>query len=67
MQANFVAELKGTEQWTDETKAMALQMAKDKAIYALSTSAYEALKVANSDFQEYLTVLIEAKLYDLKK
>lgn len=67
VQANFVAELKGTEEWTDETKAKALQMAKDKAIYALSNSAYEALKMANGDFEDYLTTLIEAKLYDLKK
>lgn len=67
VQANFVDELKGTEAWTNETKAEALQMAKDKAIYALTNSAYEALKMANGDFDEYLTTLIEAKLYDLKK
>jgi hypothetical protein len=67
VQANFVNELKGTEEWTEETKAEALQMAKDKAIYALTNSAYEALKMANGDFDEYLTTLIEAKLYDLKK
>lgn len=67
VQANFVDELKGTEDWTDETKAAALQMAKDKIIYALTDSAYKALKTANEDFEEYLTTLIEAKLYDLKK
>lgn len=67
VQANFVDELKGTEAWTNETKADALQMAKDKAIYALTNSAYEALKMANGDFDEYLITLIEAKLYDLKK
>jgi hypothetical protein len=67
VQANFVDELKGTEKWTDESKELALQMAKDKAIYTLTNSAYEALKMANGDFDEYLTTLIEAKLYDLKK
>ena len=54
VQANFVDELKGTEDWTDETKATALQMAKDKIIYALTDSAYKALKTANEDFEEYL-------------
>jgi hypothetical protein len=63
----YVDELKGTEAWTEETKAQALQMAKDKAIYALTDSAYRTLKLANEDFEEYLTTLIEAKLYDLKK
>lgn len=67
VQATFVDEIKGTTEWTPETKAEALQMAKNKAIYALSTSAYEALKTANADFEDYLTTLIEAKLYDLKK
>jgi hypothetical protein len=67
VQATFVDELKGTEKWTDESKELALQMAKDKAIYTLTNSAYEALKMANGDFDEYLTTLIEAKLYDLKK
>lgn len=63
----YVDEIKGTEAWTDETKEAALQMAKDKAIYALTDSAYKALKLANEDFEEYLTTLIEAKLYDLKR
>lgn len=66
VQATFVNEFKGTEDWTDERKAEALQLAKDKAIYALTDSAYKALKVANEDFDEYLTTLVEAKLYDLK-
>ena len=65
--ATYVEQIKGTEEWTDETKEAALQMAKDKTIYALSDSAYKALKLANEDFEEYLTTLIEAKLYDLKK
>lgn len=67
VQANFVDELKGTEKWTDESKELALQMAKDKAIYALSDSIYKALLLANADFEDYLTTLIESKLYDLKK
>ena len=67
VQANFVDELKGTEKWTDESKELALQMAKDKAIYALSDSIYKALLLANADFEDYLTTLVESKLYDLKK
>ena len=67
VQANFVDELKGTEKWPDESKELALQMAKDKAIYALSDSIYKALLLANADFEDYLTTLIESKLYDLKK
>lgn len=67
VQANFVDEIKGTEKWTVESKELALQMAKDKAIYALSDSIYKALLLANADFEDYLTTLIESKLYDLKK
>jgi len=67
VQSTYVEQIKGTEAWTEETKAEALKLAKDKAIYALTDSAYKALKVANQDLEEYIETLIEAKLYDLKK
>lgn len=66
VQATYVDQLKGTEAWTDETKAQALEMAKNKVIYALADSAYKTLTSVNQDFDAYLGVLIEAKLYDLK-
>lgn len=67
VQSTFVDAIKGTDEWTDEKKAEALELAKSKAIYSLSDSAYKALKLANEDFDEYLKTLIEAKLADLKK
>lgn len=67
VQSTYVDQIKGTEAWTDETKAEALKLAKDKVIYALTDSAYKVLKTANQDIEEYIETLIEAKLYDLKK
>ncbi len=63
----IVDEIKGTDEWTDEKKAEIKEMAKLKAIHGLSNSAYELLKQANTDFEEYLDSLIESSLYDLKK
>lgn len=67
VQSTYVEQIKGTEAWTDEAKAEALKLAKDKVIYALTDSAYKTLKTANQDIEEYIGTLIEAKLYDLKK
>lgn len=67
VQSTYVEKKKNTENWDEAAKAEALQLAKDKAIFALSDSAYKALKLANEDFDAYLETLIEAKLYDLKK
>ena len=66
VQATYVDDLKGTEQWTAESKTKALELAKNKVIYALTDSAYKALKIANTDFEEYLEGLIECTIYDLK-
>ena len=67
VQSTYVEQIKGTEAWTEETKAEALELAKNKVIYALTDSAYKSLKVANQDLEKYIETLIEAKLYDLKK
>lgn len=61
-----VKDIKGTDGWTEEKKQEVKEIAKQKAIYALSTSAYECLKQANTDFDEYLDGLIESSIYDMK-
>ena len=62
----IVKDIKGTDEWTDEKKEEVKKIAKDKIIFALSSSAYDCLKAANMDFEEYLDSLIESVLYDLK-
>lgn len=61
-----VDDIKGTEGWTDEAKYEVAQLAKTKAIQALSSVAYRALKEANEDFDEYLNLLVESAVYDVK-
>ena len=62
----IVKVIKGTEDWTDEKKAEVHEIAKQKALNALSNSAYECLKAANSDFDGYLDSLINSSLFDIK-
>ena len=52
--------------WTEEKQQEVKELAKSKARSALTTSAYQALKDANPDFEEYLDGLIGSVLYDLK-
>lgn len=61
-----VKDLKGTEGWDEETKEYVKELAKNKAIQALSSIAYKSLKEANEDFEEYLDSLIGTALYDVK-
>lgn len=61
-----VKDIKGTDDWTDEKKEEVKELAKTKAIQALSNTVYEALKAANEDFGAYLDSLIGTALYDLK-
>lgn len=61
-----VKDIKGTDEWTDEKKNEVKEVAKTKAINALTSSAYQILKVANENFDEYLDSLIGTALYDLK-
>lgn len=62
-----VKDLKCTENWNEESKEKVKNLAKTKSLNALTTTAYQVLKFANSDFDEYLDSLIEAALYDLKR
>lgn len=63
----YVENIKGTAGWDNETKESMKELAKTKAIHALTTSIYQALKSVNSDFDEYLDSLIETAIYDLKR
>lgn len=61
-----VKDIKGTDAWDEEKQREVKELAKTKALHALTTSAYQALKAANDDFEEYLDGLIGTALYDLK-
>ncbi|MCM1399921.1 MAG: hypothetical protein NC225_10635 [Clostridium sp.] len=61
-----VKDMKGSDEWTKEKQDEVKELAKTKAVQALSNSAYEILKTANGDFNEYLDGLIGTALYDLK-
>lgn len=61
-----VKDIKSTSDWTYAKQNEVKQLAKTKAVAALTTSAYQALKTANKDFDEYLDSLIGAALYDIK-
>lgn len=54
------------EKWTEEMKYEVKELAKTKAIQALSLVVYRSLKEANADFEEYLDSLIGTALYDAK-
>lgn len=61
-----VKDIKGTDAWTKDKMNEVKEIAKQKAIQALNQSVYKCLKEANSDFEDYLSSLIETSLYDLK-
>ena len=62
----IVKDIKGTDGWTEEKLNEVKEIAKTKAINALATSAYECLKSANTDFEDYLDSLIGTALFDIK-
>lgn len=62
----IVKDIKGTEDWTCERQKEVKELAKTKAVTALTNSVYQMLKSANEDFDEYLDSLIGTALYDLK-
>lgn len=62
-----VKNIKGTSEWNDEAKETVKELAKTKVLTALTTSAYQVLKTANTDFDDYLDDLIETALFDLKR
>lgn len=52
--------------WTAQKQEEVKELAKTKAVHALSSSALQLLKAANTDFDAYLDSLIGSVLYDLK-
>lgn len=62
-----VKDIKGTDEWTIEKQNEVKELAKAKAISALTTSMYQALKTATGDFDEYLDSLIGTALYEMKE
>lgn len=62
----IVKDIKGTQDWTTEKMNEVKEIAKTKTINSLTSSAYQILKTANEDFDEYLDSLIGTALYDLK-
>lgn len=63
----IVKDIKGNpDLWTEDKQNEVKELAKTKAIAALTTSAYQALKAANEDFDNYLESLIGTALYDMK-
>lgn len=67
MYQTIVAEIKGTKDWTPEKQKEILEIAKTKTIAAITADGFKILSVANTDFEDWLTSLIEAELYDLKR
>lgn len=66
VQNSIVDDLKGTDGWTEEKMHEVKEIAKSKAIQALSSIVYKTLKEANEDFDEYLDSLVDSALYDIK-
>lgn len=62
----IVKDIKGTSNWTAEKQDEVKMIAKTKALNALTSSAYQILKAANDDFDDYLDSLVGTALYDLK-
>ncbi len=62
----IVKDIKGTSYWNTEKMNEVKDIAKTKVLNSLTSSAYQILKTANEDFDEYLDSLIGTSLYDLK-
>lgn len=61
-----VKDIKGTDQWTAKAQEEVRELAKSKAVSALTVSARQVLMAAYHDFDAYLDDLIGTALYDLK-
>ncbi len=61
-----VKDIKGTGQWTAEAQEEVRELAKSKAVSALTVSARQVLTAAYHDFDAHLDDLIGTALYDLK-
>lgn len=62
----IVKDIKGGAEWTPEKQTEVKEIAKQKAIQALSNAAYQCLKTANGDFDDYLDSLVGTALFDVK-
>ena len=63
----YVENIKGTDEWTVDAQKKALQMALEKAKKQLSKDTIKFIEDTYGNFDDYLTNLIEATLYNLKK
>lgn len=66
LQESVVKDIKNTDEWTDERIEEIKQEAINKTIASISYEGYQILKEANSDFDNWVDSIIQAKLYDLK-
>ena len=62
----IVKDIKYTSDWTEDKQNEVKEIAKQKAINALSNSIYEYLKVVNNDFEQHLDSLVGTALFDIK-
>lgn len=63
----YVKNIKGTDEWTVDAQKKALQMALEKAKKQLSKDTIKFIEDTYGNLDDYLTNLIEATLYNLKK
>lgn len=63
----YVENIKGTDEWTLDAQKKALQMALEKAKKQLSEDTIKFIQDTYGNLDDYLTNLIEATLYNLKK
>lgn len=61
-----IKDIKGTDEWTKEKQWEVREVAKVKAMSAISNSACKMLRIANSDFDEWLDSMIDTALYEVK-
>ena len=63
----YVENIRGTDEWTVDAQKKALQMAWEKAKKQLSKDTIKFIEDTYGNLDDYLTNLIEATLYNLKK
>jgi hypothetical protein len=63
----YVKEIKDTDEWTEENKGKAKEMAIQEIVKGLSNEAYTLLKQYNQDFEGYLANAVESALYDVRQ
>ena len=63
----YVENIKGTDEWTVDAQKKALQMTLEKAKKQLSKDTIKFIEDTYGNLDDYLTNLIEATLYNLKK